>query len=132
MLSVWAASPGAFGTALSDTRGAAAHDPLGVPAGDVAASDAARFLPAGTTVLRRLGAVDAGRHSVSLVALVPGGPRWTADALHASLTAAAFTRDPLVREPARWYRRPGTEIAFTVQPHHGRTALVLHLTRSAR
>jgi hypothetical protein len=106
--------------------------PPGAAPADGAAFDVARHLPGGATVLRRLGSVDAGRHSASLVALVPGGPQWTADALHASLSAAAFTRDPVVREPARWYRRPGVEVAFTVHPHEGRTALVVHVTRSPR
>ena len=105
-----------------------------------AAADVVALLPADAAVLRRFGGVDAGRRSVTVVAEVDGSPAWAAQALHSRLAQAGYGRDSTVRTPesavqrgeARLYRRQGREIAFTVQPHRGRSAVVLHLTEAAQ
>jgi hypothetical protein len=112
----------------------------GAPASRSAAADVVALLPADANVLRRLGAVDAGRRSVTVVAEVEGSPGWAAQALDSRLAQAGYARDGVVRTAesavqrgeARLYRRQGREIAFTVQPHRGRSAVVLHLTESAQ
>lgn len=92
--------------------------------------DPGALLPTGTHLLRRFAAQDDGRFNETLVAWSREPVTRFAAQLHARLMAAGLQSEP-VRDTsgagvARFYRGRGREIALTVTPHAGRSALVLH------
>ena len=118
VLSVWPREPGA----------------AGLP---VAAFDLAALLPAGSTVMRRFAARDAGRRSETLVAVAQTAVEATADAIDQRLVALGLRRDPVAgtasaRGWARIYRGRAVELACTLVPRAGHTEVVLHLTGGAQ
>jgi len=102
--------------------------------------DPAQLLPSDARVLRRLDGIDAGRRHRTLVAVADGSTGWVTQALELRMAAQGFTRDPILHASAggdqageaRLYRRSGTEVAVTVHAHHGRSAIVIHLTEAGR
>jgi len=98
--------------------------------------DPVALLPPDARVLRQLSSLDAGRRSRTLVAMVPGSLAWAGEVVGQRLAAHGFSPDPVMRAGAqggaRLYRRRGAELALTVAPHDGRTALVLHLIEESR
>ena len=102
--------------------------------------DPAQLLPSDARVLRRLDGIDAGRRHRTLVAVADGSTGWVTQALELRMAAQGFTRDPILHASAggdqageaRLYRRSGTEVAVTVHAHHGRSAIVIHLTEAVR
>jgi hypothetical protein len=103
-------------------------------------TDPEHLLPAGARVLRRLDGVDTGRRHRTLVAVAEGSPGWVTQALELRMAAQGFTRDPILHASAggdpdgeaRLYRRSEIEVAVTVHAHHGRSAIVIHLTEAVR
>lgn len=101
--------------------------------------DAARLLPGGAAVVRRVGGVDGDRRHQSLVAIADGSPGWNADLLESAALASGFTRDGVEQArvktgPGRamLYRSAGRELGVTVHPYDARTAIVLHVTETLR
>jgi hypothetical protein len=133
----------------SGTEGVSSHwqvapvDPArGPQVSTAAASDAERWLPPGTRVLRRLVHGDPGRDALTLVGLAAGGPEATAAALRDRVRADGFDEDLRLGLPAgraAWYRggpdaggaalafrRGRDELVVTLAAHADGTALVLH------
>jgi hypothetical protein len=117
-------------------RPAAANDPVDVPA--VAPQ---RWLPAQSTVLRRIAHRDPGRDAATVVAVVPERPAQVARELHREAARDGFVVDPAVGMPAQgaaWYRgtdgvgraiawrRGREEVVATLDAHRDGTAVVMH------
>ena len=126
VLSVWPS--GTAGTATTAGVLRAAQAP---------ALPGAELLPAGSTVLRRFSAVDAGRRGQTVVAVAEASPSWLADAIGQRLVAQGFAPDPVMqtrggRGEGRRFRRADAEVVFTVSAAgQGRSGVVLHAIGAA-
>lgn len=98
--------------------------------GQRAGFDPGALLPTGTHLLRRFAGRDDDRFNETLVAWSREPVARFAAQLHARLLASGLqsepTRDTSGAGIARFYRGRGREVALTVTPHAGRSALVLH------
>lgn len=92
--------------------------------------DPVALLPPGASVLRRFSVRDGGHRNETLVAWSREPVAQFAAHLHERLIASGLHAGPAPNAPAgsvaRFYRGRGVELALTVTPHAGRSALVLH------